>query len=148
MEDTQRKDWSRAVPLCYSMNIQTSRQTKNSPYSLVFGQNPLRYFSLLKEVKERRINYEDELPDKWFEPSEPQDDFDRQEIVESLLGAAALDVEEQQLLEHINEEADEVVDREINEMVDIDKEVDEVVDVDREVDEVVDMDREVDEVVD
>lgn len=93
MEDTQRKDWSRAVPLCYSMNIQTSRQTKNSPYSLVFGQNPLRYFSLLKEVKERRINYEDELPDKWFEPSEPQDDFDRQEIVESLLGAAALDVE-------------------------------------------------------
>ncbi|CAG8809751.1 9573_t:CDS:2, partial [Gigaspora rosea] len=52
----------------------------------------------------------------------PQDDFDRQEIIELLLEATALDMEEQQLLEHINEEADEVVDREMNEMVDVDKE--------------------------
>ncbi|CAG8846884.1 29496_t:CDS:1, partial [Racocetra persica] len=76
-----------------AMNIQTSWQTKNSPYSLVFGQNPLCYFSLLKEVKEQRINYEDELPDNWFEPSKPQDAFDQQEIVESLLGATALNME-------------------------------------------------------
>ncbi|CAG8655631.1 6333_t:CDS:2, partial [Racocetra persica] len=124
------------------MNIQTSRQTKNSPYSLVFGQNPLHYFSLLKEVKEQRINYEDELPDNWFEPSEPQDAFDRQEIVESLLGAAALNMEEQQLLEHINEEANKIVDREMN----IDKEMDEVIDVNKEVDEVIDVDKEIDEV--
>ncbi|CAG8782819.1 18905_t:CDS:2, partial [Gigaspora rosea] len=35
MEDTQRKDWSHA------------------PVSLVFGQNPLCYFSLLKEANEQ-----------------------------------------------------------------------------------------------
>ncbi|CAG8783437.1 22402_t:CDS:2, partial [Dentiscutata erythropus] len=94
-------DWSRAVPLCcYAMNIQTSRQTKNSPYALVFGQNPLRHFTILKEIKDRHINSEDELPENWFEPSEPQDDFDQQEVVESLLGAAALNIEEQELLEY------------------------------------------------
>lgn len=77
------------------MNIQTSRQTKNSPYALVFGQNPLRHFALLKEIKDRHINSEDELPENWFEASEPQDGFDQQEIVESLLGAAALNIEVQ-----------------------------------------------------
>ncbi|RIB28413.1 hypothetical protein C2G38_2239553 [Gigaspora rosea] len=40
--------------------------------ALVFGQNPLHYFTLLKEFKEQRINSEDELPNNWFEPSEPQ----------------------------------------------------------------------------
>ncbi|CAG8829897.1 891_t:CDS:2, partial [Gigaspora margarita] len=68
--------------------------------------------------------------------------------MESLLGAAALD--KQQLLKHINKKANEVVDREINEMVDIDKEVDEVVDVDKEwieVDKIVNVDKEIDEIV-
>ncbi|CAG8762277.1 18993_t:CDS:2, partial [Gigaspora rosea] len=91
MEDTQRKDWARAIPLCcYTMNIQTSRSTKNSPYALVFGQIPLRHFMLLKEIKERYINSEDDLPENWFKSSEPQDEFNRQEIMELLLGAAAL----------------------------------------------------------
>ncbi|CAG8712077.1 22238_t:CDS:1, partial [Racocetra persica] len=59
-----------------AMNIQTSRQIKNSPYSLVFGQNLLHHFSLLKEVKERHINNKDKLSNNWFETSELQDDFD------------------------------------------------------------------------
>ncbi|CAG8727265.1 14022_t:CDS:2, partial [Gigaspora rosea] len=88
MEDTQRRNWACAVPLCcYTMNIQTSRPTKNSPYALVFGQNPLHHFMLLKEIKERYINSEDDLPE-----------------IESLLGAVALNVEEQQLLELVDKE--------------------------------------------
>ncbi|CAG8617765.1 3348_t:CDS:2, partial [Gigaspora rosea] len=99
------------------MNIQTSRPTKNSPYALVFEQNPLRHFMLLKKIKERHINSEDDLPENWFESSEPQDDFDQQKIVESLLGAAALNVEEQQLLGLVDEKLEnEQVDS--NEMVD------------------------------
>ncbi|CAG8845660.1 6034_t:CDS:2, partial [Racocetra persica] len=92
MEDTGRKDWSRAVPLCYAINIQISRQTKNSPYVLVFGQNPLHHFTILKKIKEQHINSEDELSENWFEPSEPRDDFDQQEVIESLLGATALNI--------------------------------------------------------
>ncbi|CAG8810206.1 1715_t:CDS:2, partial [Cetraspora pellucida] len=100
-----------------AMNIQTSRQTKSSPYALVFGQNPLRHFTILKEIKDRHINSEDELPENWFELSEPQDDFDQQEVVESLLGATALNVEEQQWLEH--EFENEILDEEImNEKLD------------------------------
>ncbi|CAG8587571.1 10129_t:CDS:2, partial [Gigaspora rosea] len=87
IEDTGRKDWSRAVPLCcYAMNIQTSRQTKNSPYAL-------------------------------------------QKVVEFPLGAAALNIEEQQLLEHElknerlneitdNEELDDMINERLNEIVD------------------------------
>ncbi|CAG8823108.1 11894_t:CDS:2, partial [Gigaspora margarita] len=64
-------------------------------------------------IKERHINSEDDLPENWFESSEPQDDFDRQEIEESLLGAAVLNVEEQQLLELVNKELEnEQVDNE------------------------------------
>ncbi|CAG8809775.1 3724_t:CDS:2, partial [Racocetra persica] len=84
-----------------AMNIQTLRQIKNSPYSLIFGQNPLHHFSLLKEIKE-------------------------QQIVESLLGAAALN--KQQLLKQITEEANETRDREMNEIVNVNKEMDNIVD--------------------
>ncbi|CAG8496176.1 12690_t:CDS:2, partial [Racocetra persica] len=79
--------------ISYAINIQTSRQTKNSLYALVFGQNPLCHFTILKEIKNQYINSEDELSKNWFEPSEPRDNFDRQEVVESLLGAAALNIE-------------------------------------------------------
>ncbi|CAG8839344.1 6260_t:CDS:2, partial [Gigaspora margarita] len=52
-----------------------------------------RNFCGRPEIKERYINSEDDLPENWFESSKPQDDFDRQEIEESLLGAAVLNVE-------------------------------------------------------
>ncbi|CAG8754477.1 3812_t:CDS:2, partial [Cetraspora pellucida] len=70
----------------------------------------------------------DELLENWFKASELQDDFDQQKIIESLLGAVALNIEEQYLLElsneRLNEEImyekldeirDEIIDEEFNE---------------------------------
>ncbi|CAG8735671.1 3208_t:CDS:2, partial [Cetraspora pellucida] len=42
------------------MNIQTSRQTKNSLYALVLEQNPLHHFTILKKIKDQHINLKDE----------------------------------------------------------------------------------------
>ncbi|CAG8758598.1 15798_t:CDS:2, partial [Racocetra persica] len=53
-------------------------------------QNPLWHFTILKEIKDQHINSENELPENWFEPSKPRDDFDQQEVVESLLEAQLL----------------------------------------------------------
>ncbi|CAG8722710.1 18049_t:CDS:2, partial [Cetraspora pellucida] len=75
------------------------------------------------QIKDRHINLENKLPENWFELSEPQNDFDRQEVVKSLLEATALN--EQQWLEHefeneildeeiINEKLDEIEDEEIS----------------------------------
>ncbi|CAG8737627.1 13889_t:CDS:2, partial [Gigaspora rosea] len=99
----------------HAMNIQMSRQTKSSPYALVFGQNPLRHFTILKEIKDRHINSEDELPENWFEPSEPQDDFDRQQLLERELENERFDelADNEALDDMINERLDEIVDDEV-----------------------------------
>ncbi|CAG8454827.1 14592_t:CDS:2 [Cetraspora pellucida] len=115
------------------MNIQTLQQTKNSLYSLVFSQNPLCYFFLLKEVKEQCINYEDELSDNWFKPSKPQNAFNQQKIKVNKI---------------VNKEMN--IDKEMDEIIDVNKEIDKMIDVDKEIDEVnevVDIDKEVDRVV-
>ncbi|CAG8816258.1 14247_t:CDS:2, partial [Racocetra persica] len=128
-----------------TMNIQTSWQTKNSPYSLVFGQNPLHYFLLLKEVKGQRINYEDELPDNWFEPSEPQDTFDRQEIEANKIVDREMNMDkEMDKVIDVNKEVDKViaVDKEIDKVVYVDKEIDEVIYVDKKINEIVNVDKE------
>ncbi|CAG8739302.1 5694_t:CDS:2, partial [Dentiscutata erythropus] len=88
-------------------------------------------------IKKQRINSEDELPENWSEPSEPQDDFDRQEVVESILGAAALNVEYELMNESLDEE---MMNKKLDEMIDeIGEDLDEMVDeIDEDLDEMVD----------
>ncbi|CAG8721079.1 12794_t:CDS:2, partial [Racocetra persica] len=78
----------------------------------------------MEDTQRRDWARADDLPENWFESSEPQDDFDQQEIVESLLGAVVLN--EQQLLELVDEELEnEQVDneRDDNKRVDDDERV-------------------------
>ncbi|CAG8629244.1 18993_t:CDS:2, partial [Racocetra persica] len=44
-------------------------QTSKSPYSLVFGQEPVQHFSILKDLYYKNIIDEEELPDNFFEDS-------------------------------------------------------------------------------
>ncbi|CAG8683538.1 14631_t:CDS:2, partial [Cetraspora pellucida] len=55
-----------------AMNIQTSHMTGKSPYSLVFGQDPVQHFSILEDLyyNDKNIVNEEDLPSNFFEDSE------------------------------------------------------------------------------
>ncbi|CAG8773729.1 16242_t:CDS:1, partial [Dentiscutata heterogama] len=56
-----------------AMNIQTVRATGKSPYSLVFGQDPLKNFSILEDLYQKNVVDEENLPDDFFEESDDND---------------------------------------------------------------------------
>ncbi|CAG8640092.1 28296_t:CDS:2, partial [Racocetra persica] len=73
-------------------------------------------------IKDRYINSEDELPENWFEPSKLQDDFNRQEVVESLLGAnkrlgekRVYEIENDKILDDtVDDTMDNIMDNKLN----------------------------------
>jgi transposase InsO family protein len=84
MEDHSRSDWSIGLPTitckryakCFclfslhnavffldAMNIRRSEPTGHTPYALVFGQQPLRYFGMLEEWRLHNVVMEEDLPE-------------------------------------------------------------------------------------
>jgi uncharacterized protein (DUF342 family) len=47
------------------MNVSYCRAIKTTPYALVFGQDPHRYFSLLEELKHQGFENEEDLPESF-----------------------------------------------------------------------------------
>jgi hypothetical protein len=68
------------------MNVQTVRATGKSPYSLVFGQDPMCHFSILDDLHQQNIIDEEALPDKFFEDLiEPENYIDQNEEIQNNL---------------------------------------------------------------
>ncbi|CAG8762228.1 5688_t:CDS:2, partial [Dentiscutata heterogama] len=51
--------------------------TRHTPYELVFGQHPLRYFNMIEEWKQHNVNMEENLLEAW---QFTRDDSDREQI--------------------------------------------------------------------
>ncbi|CAG8757291.1 5529_t:CDS:2 [Cetraspora pellucida] len=74
MEDNNRRNWSIGLPIViYAMNIHCSRPTHHTPYELVFGQHPLRYFNMIEEWKQHNVNMEEDLSEE-NRVSDPEDE--------------------------------------------------------------------------
>ncbi|CAG8765613.1 7982_t:CDS:1, partial [Cetraspora pellucida] len=57
-----------------AMNVQTGRATGKSPYTFVFGQDPVQHFSLLEDLHQQDIIDEETLSDNFFEDFNNSDD--------------------------------------------------------------------------
>ncbi|CAG8508936.1 1892_t:CDS:2, partial [Scutellospora calospora] len=62
MEDNSTNNWTEGLPLIIRIC-----PTGKSPYSLVFGQDPIQHFSILEDLNNQNIVDEEELPDNFFE---------------------------------------------------------------------------------
>ncbi|CAG8622260.1 11722_t:CDS:2, partial [Racocetra persica] len=76
MEDNKTNNWTEGLPLIiHAMNTQTVHATGKSPYSLVFGQDPIKNFSILEDLYQQNVINEEELPADFFEKSDDNNQF-------------------------------------------------------------------------